>query len=103
VFPDVSLSTLLRHWGKAARAIGRPELTRRDMRRSFARIAIDSGNSESVVAKLGGWTDPRMLHRYNVRSRKDQADGSARMDAYLSDLDRRLTATQNATPEKGGA
>lgn len=98
VFPDVSLSTLLRHWRTAAKAIGRPELTRHDLRRSFARNAVRSGIHEDVVMRLAGWKRRDMLTRYNRSSSGDLIEGTAKLSAYVAG---RLTAPPTA-PRKDG-
>jgi integrase len=71
-------------WRRAAAAIGQPNLTLHDFRRSGARVLIRAGVPEDIVMKMGGWKTRAMLSRYNIVDHKDVADAQAKLDAALA-------------------
>jgi len=93
VFPDVSATTFKRHWYRAVKDAGLPDLRPHDLRRSAARNLIRAGVSQHVAMAIIGHQTDAMFRRYNITSAEDLADGMGRLDAFLA----RATATQSAT------
>ncbi len=53
-------------WCRARKVCGKPTLLVHDLRRSFARNAIQAGIPQKVVMELGGWRTISIFHRYCI-------------------------------------
>ncbi|HET6371680.1 MAG TPA: site-specific integrase, partial [Candidatus Polarisedimenticolia bacterium] len=53
-------------WKRATAAIGRPELFVHDLRRSYAKAALEAGLSTTDIMALAGWTTLAMFLRYGL-------------------------------------
>jgi integrase len=61
---NVTTRTLQRHWDKARRAIGRPELRLYDMRHTGLTLVASSGASLAELMRRGGHSSPAAALRY---------------------------------------
>jgi hypothetical protein len=52
-----------------------------DLRRSFARDAVDSGNDPHVVCRVGSWKTMAVMNRYNIVDTKRMAVALSRLEA----------------------
>lgn len=64
-----------------------------DLRRSFARDAVDSGNDPHVVCRVGGWKTMAVMNRYNIVDTKRMAVALSRLEAA-----RKAPATATVAP-----
>jgi integrase len=89
-----------RTWTAACKAAGvvpgRDGRVVYDIRRTAARNMLRAGVPDKVVMALMGWSDERMLHRYNIASDEDAREAQRRTSRYLKGL----PASMNVVPRR---
>jgi len=68
-------------WATACKAAGCPGLLYHDLRRSFAKDAMDAGADPKTVMDIGGWRTVSMFHRYRITDTKQMAATLGRLEA----------------------
>lgn len=66
-------------WKKACAAIGRPELTPHDLRRSAARRMDRLGIPRTVAMALAGWKTDAIYRRYRIVDEQDLKEAAAKL------------------------
>lgn len=69
-----------RAWKRACKAIGRPELTPHDLRRSAARNMDRRGISRTVAMAMAGWKTDAIYRRYRIVSDEDLREAAAKLE-----------------------
>jgi len=69
-------------WATACEAAGCPGLLFHDLRRSFARDAVDDGNDPITVMNIGGWRTASVFARYKIVDTKRMAAALARTQTF---------------------
>jgi len=72
-----------------------------DLRRSFARDAVDSGNDPHVVCRVGGWKTMAVMNRYNIVDTKRMATALSRLEAARNAAPATTTAASFAQAAEG--
>ena len=83
----VSRRMVYKHFKKAAKAIGVPDLRFHDLRHSYAVASIRGGDDiKTIQANLGHATAAFTLDVYGHATEQMKRDSAARMDAYIQSL-----------------
>jgi hypothetical protein len=72
-------------WDCAVGRLGRPELIPHDLRRSYARNAIQSGVDPKRVMECGGWLTMSVLFRYQIISEQEIKAALERTADYVTE------------------
>lgn len=71
-------------WRRATRAAGCEGLRVHDLRRVFAGLAVDAGQSESAIMATAGWASPSAFRRYLIRPSGAQVECQERVADRLA-------------------
>ncbi|WP_257477622.1 site-specific integrase [Acidipropionibacterium jensenii] len=83
-------STLNRNHKKAAAAIGRPNLTIHDLRRTAATLAAEDGATLEELKRLLGHTTADVAMLYQVPSARRDRDRAARLDKTITEARQKI-------------
>ena len=75
-------------WDKACAAAGVPDLLFHDLRRTAARRLRNSGLSEQMIMRIGGWKTTSVFHRYAIVNRQDMAAAMRQLEQHQAELAR---------------
>lgn len=76
-------------WRRAVEALGRPELVLHDLRRSWARNAVQAGLDRKTIKLIGGWKTDHVFERYQIVVEEDLARGLRRVFRWAKSATRR--------------
>lgn len=79
-------------WKRAVKALGRPEIIPHDLRRSFARNAIQAGVPQALVMAIGGWKTTAMFHRYAIVDEDELGQAVERVEGFCCEAERHIWA-----------
>jgi integrase len=84
------ISDFRRSWNLTCEKAGCPGMLFHDLRRCFAINGRRSGNSETVIMKMGGWKTRSVFDRYAIVSDQDLEEATQKMEAYYQKLEGQL-------------
>ena len=73
-------------WAKACEAAGVPNLLFHDLRRTAARRLRNSGLSEQMIMRIGGWKTTSVFHRYAIVNRQDMVAAMRQLEHHQAEL-----------------
>lgn len=87
--PVHAAPTVLSHVHKTCAKAGITDTTNHGLRRTFASLGYSLGLSERIIMDLGGWEDPKTVHRIYIKLSKRDKDSASKamVDFYLQGRD----------------
>lgn len=81
-------------WDRPTEAAGVPATVFHDLRRTAARVMVDAGIPRSRCMRRTGHKTESMFERYNIKSRDQAREGTARMGEAVDEARRRAEGTE---------